>query len=626
MGFSDILHDAFSATQTGQRIASAKQNEAEARAKAEARDREFVDFYSDRGAKHVGPGDVVQDDSIEPLTGAVVPNSMLRKANPANIIKHKDAYGETIKFELPSREVQDRKLAETTARRLHDALMANQENEQLQTTQAANRAGAVQGAQTTATLGAQQTAQNTERNTNGLALPEVVAKVLNLPTDQSGRKFLPAELGNLTQAADAVQITQGRVDESKQKVADQQRLAGVQKQQQALQQLSTVQDQGGYDAIRKANPEGTANWPTFYNPGTANSLMRQAIPIDKQLEMGILNLNEHVDPKEIESSIDQVIPPTGDTAKLNQRTKVLVHAALTRPVKQAEALKDARAIIKDASDQLGKTESAVATAKATAPIKISVAAATDQAKTAASGLTEDDLMRTGAQYAITGEMPALGMSSGARTKILHYAQQFARDSGMSPRDLALAKAAFKGDSASLANFQKQRDQIASFEQTATKNLDLFLNAAANIPDTGVPWLNQPLRTLDEKLVGSANLAAVNAARQVANNEIAKVTSGGGLGGVLSDSARKEVANYNPANATFAQTKAVAKVLKQDMENRRLSMDATLAEIRGRIGNAGSGTSVTLPPEARAKLEEGKHTTFANGQTWTLKNGKPEQVP
>ncbi len=45
--------------------------------------------------------------------------------------------------------------------------------------------------------------------------------------------------------------------------------------------------------------------------------------------------------------------------------------------------------------------------------------------------------------------------------------------------------------------------------------------------------------------------------------------------------------------------------------------------------AGAGATTQsgaiLPPQARAQLKEGKHTTFGNGQTWTLQNGQPVQV-
>ena len=255
-----------------------------------------------------------------------------------------------------------------------------------------------------------------------------------------------------------------------------------------------------------------------------------------------------------------------------------------------------------------RTDQAVATARAVAPIKIDVAgqvaAATAGARADAAGLTEDDYNRAGEQYIRTGVMPAVGRDSLTRGRIVKAGNQFARDNGLSPSDVITMQAAYAGDKDSLKKFQAQRDQIVSFEQTAQKNLDLFLGLASKIPDTGVPWLNTPLRDLNEKMIGSENMAAVNAARQVANNEVAKVTSGGGLSGVLSDSARHEVESYNPKNATFAQTKAVANVVKQDMANRHGSMDATLSDIKARIGG-GTKTGQEAKPTHRFNPTTGK---------------------
>jgi hypothetical protein len=206
---------------------------------------------------------------------------------------------------------------------------------------------------------------------------------------------------------------------------------------------------------------------------------------------------------------------------------------------------------------------------------------------------------------------------------------------MSPSDLAVAAAAYKGNAKSLAAMVANRDQIGSFEQTAGKNLDLFLDAAKNIPDTGIPWLNTPIRDLDASIVGSANMAAVNAAREVANNEIAKVTSGGGLSGVLSDAARKEVQGYNPKNATFAQTKAVANILRKDMANRMSSFNDTIGDIEKRIaapnGSAATptGAATTATPAATAaaasapKRKVGDRVTLRNGQTVTVTKVNPD---
>jgi hypothetical protein len=284
-----------------------------------------------------------------------------------------------------------------------------------------------------------------------------------------------------------------------------------------------------------------------------------------------------------DAGLNAVIPDKA--SPLYSRTKAEMELALSKG-----DLKAAQDAIRRGGDQIGATEKAVATARATAPIKIEVGTGIANARADAAGLTDDDYARSGEQYIRTGVMPSMGRDSVTRGRIVKAGNQWARDNGLNPSDVVQMQAAYAGDKSSLVNFQKQRDQIVSFEQTAQKNLNLFLDAAAKIPDTGVPWINAPLRTLNEKLVGSANMAAVNAARQVANNEIAKVTSGGGLGGVLSDSARHEVESFNPRNATLAQTIAVAKVLKQDMANRHGAMDATLSDIKGRIGGGGQAAA------------------------------------
>lgn len=217
------------------------------------------------------------------------------------------------------------------------------------------------------------------------------------------------------------------------------------------------------------------------------------------------------------------------------------------------------------------------------------------------GVTPDDYARAGEQYMRTGVMPPLGMSSGGRMQVLHAGNEWARSQGLSPGDIVTLQAANSGNKKSLEKFQGQRDQIVSFESTATKNIDQFLDLASKIPDTGSPWINTPLRLLNDKMVGSANIAAVNAARAVATNEIAKVTSGGSMSGVLSDSARQEVKDYNPQNATYAQTVAVVKVLKKDMANRHESMDQSLADIKSRFGGNAAPAGGAAAPNATKRF-------------------------
>ena len=196
-------------------------------------------------------------------------------------------------------------------------------------------------------------------------------------------------------------------------------------------------------------------------------------------------------------------------------------------------------------------------------------------------LSSDSVDQNAKRYLETGELPSLGMGAAgadARQKILNRAAEMGRGGG----SVSANKADYRAQSESLRALQKNRDAVVSFENTAGKNLDLFLKQAQPIIDSGSPWVNQPLRAISKSGLGSADLAAYNTARQVALNEIAKVTSNPGLSGQLSDSARHEVSTLLPESATLVQIYRVAGILKQEMANRRDSYDQQLGEIKGRL--------------------------------------------
>jgi hypothetical protein len=261
----------------------------------------------------------------------------------------------------------------------------------------------------------------------------------------------------------------------------------------------------------------------------------------------------------------------------------------------------------------------------------------------ASALAPDDYRRAGEEYARTGIIPGVAMRDAqARALIVHEGNEWARNNNLSPADVVTMQAAYKGDARSLANLQKNRDQVVSFESTAGKNLDLFLAQAQKVVDSGSQWINTPLRSIARGGLGSADQAAYDAARQVATNEIAKVTSGGGMAAALSDAARKEVGDFNPMNATLAQTMAVANVLRQDMANRHQSLDGTLSDIRARIGGLpepnppsspggggqGGGQGGARPPSSwlRTALGAGGHTIGqrADGGWYDVQTGAKVQ--
>jgi hypothetical protein len=201
-------------------------------------------------------------------------------------------------------------------------------------------------------------------------------------------------------------------------------------------------------------------------------------------------------------------------------------------------------------------------------------------------LSPEGLDAAALMFAKTGQLPALGNGDkDTRKQIINRAAVL-----MPGLDVASAKADFGANSDSLKVLQKQRDAVGAFEQTARKNIDIFLETAGKVVDTGSPMANTAARLVSGKMLGSPDQAKYDAARQVAINEIAKITSSPTLSGTLSDSARHEVEAFNPQNATLKQSVAVMRLLKRDMDNRATSLDEQIGAIQGRIKKAGPGSA------------------------------------
>ncbi len=189
-------------------------------------------------------------------------------------------------------------------------------------------------------------------------------------------------------------------------------------------------------------------------------------------------------------------------------------------------------------------------------------------------------------YRKTGVMPPLGMGDkGTRQQIINRAAELSpadmkriEETGA---DIAGAKQSYTADTSSLTSLQKSRDAIGAFENTAQKNIDVFLDTAGKVVDTGSPLANKLAREVSGSILGSKDVAAYETARRVAINEVAKITSNPGLAGQLSDTARKEVEEFNPQGATLAQTVAVMRLLRKEMGNRISSLDTEIATIKDR---------------------------------------------
>jgi hypothetical protein len=214
-------------------------------------------------------------------------------------------------------------------------------------------------------------------------------------------------------------------------------------------------------------------------------------------------------------------------------------------------------------------------------------------------LTPEGKTLVAKQFAMTGLLPSLGSgAAGAklRTEVINEAAKV-----YSGLDLASQRAAFDANKAALTGLERQRAAMGAFEETATKNLAVFLEQAKNIVDTGSPYLNRPLRSLDEKLLGSPQMTAFSTARRTVIPEFAKILANPGLSGQLTDTARKEIEDVVSGDATLQQTLAAANVLMRDVKNRTTAYDEAIAAVKGRIATPpGQPAAATGPQEGDTK--------------------------
>jgi hypothetical protein len=214
-------------------------------------------------------------------------------------------------------------------------------------------------------------------------------------------------------------------------------------------------------------------------------------------------------------------------------------------------------------------------------------------------------------YFQTGQLPS-GMRSPAMSAAIMSRAAELHPNGTT--ELAGNRASYEANKKSYDNVTGTLDTLSAFEQSGLKNLKQFTDLADKLPDTGVPWLNTPIRNLNKNLVGAQYMPAIEAARSVALREIARVTNDPKLSGALTDSARGEVSAFSPENATLPQIKNVVKVLQADMANVHTSLAAQKADIGTRLG-------IKAP-----KTQEGGGSSGALqvGQTVSIK-GKPLKV-
>lgn len=216
------------------------------------------------------------------------------------------------------------------------------------------------------------------------------------------------------------------------------------------------------------------------------------------------------------------------------------------------------------------------------------------------GMSPTSFDQAAEKYWTSGQLPPTGRGGPAlalNKALMNRAAELHPEGS-----LAANSAEFKANQTSLASLQKNFDQVNAFENTAGKNLDVFLGTAQKVIDSGNPLINRPLRSITGAM-GGTDQVAFNTARTTALTEISKVLNSSNASGVLSDSARHEVEALIGPNATLKQIVSAANILKQDMANRHDAYQQQISDIKGRMGSKAAPQS---PPATTGGFNWGAH--------------------
>jgi len=210
------------------------------------------------------------------------------------------------------------------------------------------------------------------------------------------------------------------------------------------------------------------------------------------------------------------------------------------------------------------------------------------------GLSQDAFDQQAEKYYQTGQLPPIGRGSGS--VIAQNRDLMNRAADLHPNaSLAANSAEFKANADSLKKLQTNFDQVQAFESTAEKNMNLLQQTAQQIPDLGARFLNVPVRMINDKMIGTANMSSFKTALATAQTEAAKVLNSSNASGVLSDSSRHELQDIVDGNKPLPAMIASLNTLKQDMANRTTAYQQQIADIQTRLKGTGSSGGAPAKP-------------------------------
>lgn len=214
-------------------------------------------------------------------------------------------------------------------------------------------------------------------------------------------------------------------------------------------------------------------------------------------------------------------------------------------------------------------------------------------------MTPNGLFQAAQTYIATGQFPPTGRgadpaSLAVRAAINAKVGAIAAESGL---DEPALRAFYKSNASSLGQQQKMYDAVQGFMSTADKNADLLATTLKKLPDIGSPVFNKPLRAFEKDVAGDTNLSQFATYIKSVQNEYGRIISQPNLAGQLTDSARHEASVLIDPNSTVPQIIASISALKNEGNNRLVSVGEQIQRIQQRLQNPGGGAVKPTTPKS-----------------------------
>ena len=176
--------------------------------------------------------------------------------------------------------------------------------------------------------------------------------------------------------------------------------------------------------------------------------------------------------------------------------------------------------------------------------------------------------------ALIGSMSGKGNIGVAKDAVSNTAAAIADASGVNVDQLLSEYAANK---AAVTQLEKQNLGVGAYEAQALKNADLVTKFSDQYQRTGTPLQNKYKNWSAGQLEGDPKLSQFEASIYAFSREYAKIVGGGAMGAAaLTDSASSAADHLLNAAMTKEQLNATMDVMKLEMDNRRASINDTLA--------------------------------------------------